>query len=868
MAKISIIVPCYNVQKYIGECIESILKQTLKDIEIICVNDGSTDNTLDILKSYEKKDKRVIVLTGANGGYGKAVNSGISIASGEYIGIIESDDFAAKHMFETLYVLSGYGSVDIVKANFWDYYAIEGQEPRAVVNNERHNMPDINEPFNIRMRPEILWGHPSVWSAIYKKDLILENNIKFIEAKGGGWVDNPFFFETLCKAKSIMWTKEPLYYYRKTNPESSSQRQSDPTLPFVRMMDNLDVIERNHYTDKVTLRYAYSRALMYLRGALAECDYDLNYDIINKYAKELMQRLDSDVLVSDFNTFDQKTYFEFASPIKSLSANNPKILIYNWLPYNQWGWGGGVTIYCKNLIDTIIKQYPGATIYFISSGFAYTATTADIFVRRIKSMFGERCKQYEIVNSPVPADQRYIYKNPLVALKNADLKKVFADFLEDYGPFSSIHFNNIEGLSLDVFDLKLVHPDTKFIYSIHNYIPMCPVCTYYQRHNHRNCNPNHTGEDCIKCTRTDVQNNLAKAVYDRGLFGIDPKDAISQNRWTKLLQFDRLDEDISSNEILKFAQTATEKINRNCDHILAVSKRVYEISAENGFDENKMSVSYIGTAVADQQVKHSLAEANNGLKIVFLGSDINYEEKGYPFLLDTLEMLDKKYASRIDLILTVRNKEHAEIYNMLKNFRSVRVINGYSHADLGNILNGCNLGIVPVLWEDNLPQIAIEMVAYGVPVLASSAGGASELCADEVFKFEAGNSKEFLTKIIHFLDRPEDLNRYWTYHQGLTTMTQHWDELREYYGLPKDYMIELSPKDYSFLLRENEFLYHNLAMNKSELERKLSDLTNERNMWEHRAHDAEYVKKSVSFRLGRFLTFLPRKIRNLFRRKK
>ena len=92
MVKLSIVIPIYNVEKYLGECLESVILQSLKDIEIICVNDGSTDKSTAILNEYSKKDNRIKVIYIKNSGYGAAVNAGMRVASGEYIGIVESDD--------------------------------------------------------------------------------------------------------------------------------------------------------------------------------------------------------------------------------------------------------------------------------------------------------------------------------------------------------------------------------------------------------------------------------------------------------------------------------------------------------------------------------------------------------------------------------------------------------------------------------------------------------------------------------------------------------------------------------------------------------------------------------------------------------
>ena len=846
---ISVVMPMYNQEKYIVKCLESVINQTLNELEIIVVNDGSTDSSLSIVKRYAEKDDRIVIIDKPNSGYGNSVNLGMRRATGKYIGIVETDDFIAPDMFETLYNLSEDGTVDVIKGNFYDYYEHPDRAPDMIENTERRDMPDVAEKFTIRQYPQILWGHPSVWSAIYRHEFLLKNNIVLEEAKGGGWVDNPFFFETLCKAESVKWTRRPLYYYRKTSANSSSTGVVNPNLPFDRMNDNVDVVEKDGYTDDVTLRYLYSRALMYANGALKECDYEHNYALIDEKAKNLLQRCDVDIFKKYFNMRDCFQYYEFASPLKSIADKFPKILIYNWLPYdNPWHWGGGVTVYCKNLVDTIIKKYPFAQIYFLSSGFAYSAAKLETFVRRIGSIYGDRCKQYEIVNSPVPAAQDKLFVNPLVALESSVLKETFRKFVKENGPFTAIHFNNIEGLSLDVLDLKKEFLETKFIYSMHNYVPICATGFYFQRHNHCNCNPEHTGKDCMLCTRKIILRNIADSVYKSAQFGIAPEQCCSKDRWLKTFDFNRLDEDVNEDTILTFAKTAVSKLNENCDSLLAVSKRVYDIAVENGLDKNKLHVSYIGTEVAKRQVGKSLYRAENGLKVVFLGNSLSYEEKGYPFLLDTLAKLEPEYASQIDMVLTVRDAQHAEIYELLKKFRSVKVIQGYTHDDLINIFNGCNLSIVPVLWEDNLPQIAIESVAYGVPVLASSCGGASELTDSQLFRFEGGNSADMLAKLKHFVDHPEDLEKYWEGHHGLMTMEAHLKELLPYYGLNTEPApLHISMNDYSFLVMENQFLKAHVVIDGNSMPTDVENLRRElaqaREQLEHAKDNERIVNK-------------------------
>lgn len=118
MPAVSVLVPCYNVEKYIRQCLDSVVGQTLTDMEIICLNDGSTDGTLAILQEYAAKDSRVHIIDKPNSGYGDGMNKGLGAATGEYIGIVESDDWAEADMFESLYTLAKEHDCDMVKSGW------------------------------------------------------------------------------------------------------------------------------------------------------------------------------------------------------------------------------------------------------------------------------------------------------------------------------------------------------------------------------------------------------------------------------------------------------------------------------------------------------------------------------------------------------------------------------------------------------------------------------------------------------------------------------------------------------------------------------------------------------------------------------
>ena len=315
--------PTLNVARYIDQCINSVIDQTLEDIEIIIVDAGSNDGTLEILQEYSEKDSRIKLLHSDEKSYGFQMNLGISKATGEYIGIVETDDYISQEMFYELYNLSNNGEYDIVKSSFI-YVNEDTGEIYKDFNGYKQQIPD-DKPFNLKDNAYILTGHPSIWAAIYKRDFLMLNEIKFMEAPGGGWVDNPFFHETACLAKTIRYTDEAYYYYRESNPDSSSNKLSDFTLPIRRMLDNLDVLDK--YPECKTedvLKTVYWRVNIYMDNIQNREGYHENLPVVRPYIKEMMDRLEEPIVVKHFNLRDQQRYYAFASPIGML--NNGDII--------------------------------------------------------------------------------------------------------------------------------------------------------------------------------------------------------------------------------------------------------------------------------------------------------------------------------------------------------------------------------------------------------------------------------------------------------------------------------------------------------------------------------------------------------------
>jgi len=223
--KVSVVIPVYNVEKYLRQCLDSVVNQTLRELEIICVNDGSKDSSLSILQEYAEKDSRVKIIDKKNSGYGNSINRGFDMATGEYLGIVESDDYADPEMFEKLYEEAKKSDADVVKSGFYYYYSIPEEKnivaPVAssiMCNRVFCPMTDFKSRteqadfFNIK---------PTIWSAIYKKEFIRGNGIRFNETPGASYQDLSFTFKVWSLAKRVKLVEECYLHYRQDNENSS-----------------------------------------------------------------------------------------------------------------------------------------------------------------------------------------------------------------------------------------------------------------------------------------------------------------------------------------------------------------------------------------------------------------------------------------------------------------------------------------------------------------------------------------------------------------------------------------------------------------------------------------------------------------------
>ncbi|MBQ9057647.1 MAG: glycosyltransferase [Atopobiaceae bacterium] len=239
--------PCYNVERYLDQAISSAQANNRVSIEILVINDGSTDNTLELARAHARRDSRIRIIDKPNAGYGATMNRGIDEARGRYIAILEPDDWVAPHMYDELIEyarsLNLASDPDIIKGPYWRIWMPETEQQRQIHCSYYQRIDPPYQPFRLTDCPKLVQHHPSIWSAIYRRDLLRENNIRFKELPGAGWVDNPFLFETMCQAQSIIYLDKPFYCYREDLPGSSSANRVIE-LSFERWHDMCDICDR------------------------------------------------------------------------------------------------------------------------------------------------------------------------------------------------------------------------------------------------------------------------------------------------------------------------------------------------------------------------------------------------------------------------------------------------------------------------------------------------------------------------------------------------------------------------------------------------------------------------------------------------
>ena len=288
---ISVLIPIYNAERYLAEALSSLHEQKYSSIEFICINDGSTDGSRGIVQSFLDKDARFKVIDKENSGYGSSLNQAIKQAQGEYISIFEPDDFIEGEMFGCLYTLAQKtGFPDIVKSAYWSIDEEENRFHCGYWGRIKH----VQKAFRIEDEPLLTRYHPSIWSALYKKDFLSSQHISFKEVPGAGWVDNPFMAETLLKAHSIVYTNDSFYCYRDAHEGSSTANIAHMEMPLERWLEMTEIFLSQGVSNRELWSIHSYKAFHYLDYAKQAKDYQPA--AWESYAKVILEKLSPELV--------------------------------------------------------------------------------------------------------------------------------------------------------------------------------------------------------------------------------------------------------------------------------------------------------------------------------------------------------------------------------------------------------------------------------------------------------------------------------------------------------------------------------------------------------------------------------------------
>ncbi len=220
--KVSVLVPVMNVEEYLKNALDSLQKQTLREIEVLLLDDGSTDGSLSILQEYAEADSRFRVVEKENTGYGHTLNVGLDQARGEYIGILEPDDCAEPGMYARLYEEADRYNLDFVKSDFTQFRT----EPDGTLREGPVWLSPSDMFYNRTLEPgkekETFFFPINTWTGIYRRSFLNDHGIRHHESPGASFQDNGFYFQTFCLGKRVRFLRDRLYRYRVDNPHSSS----------------------------------------------------------------------------------------------------------------------------------------------------------------------------------------------------------------------------------------------------------------------------------------------------------------------------------------------------------------------------------------------------------------------------------------------------------------------------------------------------------------------------------------------------------------------------------------------------------------------------------------------------------------------
>lgn len=284
MPKLSIIIPVYNVEKYLPKCLGSILEQPFKDLEVICVNDGSTDGSLDVLQKIKKNDDRVVIIDKKNEGSGIARNIGLSTAQGEYVYFIDSDDWLEANVLAKIIAKADELQTDILVFGGLSYYNGKGQN--GAYSKNKLPKKYFGKVVSAKDIKKDIFKFPSTaWTKLYRRSFLIKNEIKFQNIRAGQ--DQLPFFHSMITADRIAILPENIYCYQKNREGSvtsvKKKKSFSPIYVFYGIEEMLEKTGMKEEYRNIFVNKYFSKATSWL----GKFDKDLKPQYFEEYSKLL-----------------------------------------------------------------------------------------------------------------------------------------------------------------------------------------------------------------------------------------------------------------------------------------------------------------------------------------------------------------------------------------------------------------------------------------------------------------------------------------------------------------------------------------------------------------------------------------------------